>query len=217
MNTDYANKPESYYGVVRWEIVDRIPGHTKTMLDVGCGYGDTGVAAKSRLGEITVVGLEYFEPAAEVASKRLDRVYCGDVESMDLDFPDGHFDCIVCADVLEHTRDPWLVLSRLRTKLAPSGVLVVSLPNIRNMHPLWDILRDRFEYQDHGILDRTHLRFFTLHTMRKMLESTGFEITSIGHNRYHSWKYNLLVGLTLGLLYPFTIYQHLFTCVAKDG
>ena len=130
---------------------------------------------------------------------------------------DGYFDCIVCADVLEHTRDPWEVLRKLRRVLDPKGVLIVSLPNLRHFKPLYVLLMNRFEYEASGILDRTHLRFFTLHTMRQMLRESGYEILRRSENRSRGGMYDVLVLFSLGALKPFTVYQYLFVARGAPG
>jgi len=85
-------------------------------------------------------------------------------------------DCVIFSDVLEHTSDPWAVLRRWRSVLAPGGTLVVSLPNVAHKSVLRPLLRGRFDYADEGVLDRTHLRFFTRVTAIEMIEACGFEV-----------------------------------------
>ncbi len=209
----YAEKGESYYSDVRLDILDLIPKSTKHLLDIGCGTGATGVAAKRHLDLQEVVGIELHEPAALVARTKLDRVIVGDIEELELDFPEHHFDCIVCADILEHTKDPWQVLRRLRPFLRDEGVVVASVPNIRHIVPMLKILFDRLEYGESNILDKTHLRFFTLHTIRRMFQETGYQIQHVTSNRSISWKFTLLNIFSLGLLRQFSIYQYII--VAK--
>jgi 2-polyprenyl-3-methyl-5-hydroxy-6-metoxy-1,4-benzoquinol methylase len=209
----YTEKKNSYYGFVRLNIIDLIPKSTKHLLDVGCGTGDTGIAAKQQLGLQEVVGIEFYEAAALVAQTKLDRVIVGDIESLKLDFPQGYFDCVVCADVLEHTKDPWHVLRTLRQLLQDEGVLIASIPNIRHIVPMLQIITDRFEYEESGILDKTHLRFFTLHTIRQMFNETGYLIQQVNTNRSIGWKFKLMNLFSLGLMRQFSIYQ--FIVVAK--
>lgn len=211
----YAEKKNSYYGLVRLDILDLIPMGIKQLLDVGCGTGDTAIAAKHRFGLQEVVGIESFEPAALVAQTRLDRVIVGDVEQFKFDLPQNHFDCIICADVLEHTKDPWMVLKNLRHFLRDDGVLIASIPNIRHVVPMLKILFDRFEYQESGILDKTHLRFFTLHTIRRMFHETGYLIQQVNTNRSISWKFKLLNLFSLGLMRQFSIYQYIVVAKKK--
>ena len=210
LNQLYVEKNNSYYGLVREEILALIPKNARRLLDVGCGSGDTSRAAKDRLGLQEAVGIELFESAASAARVKLDRVIVGDIEELELDFSDGYFDCILCADVLEHTKDPWLNLRKIRQFLADDGVLIVSLPNLRHIVPVLKIIFDRLEYEESGILDKTHLRFFSLHTMRNMFRETGFTIQQIETNRSRSWKFKLLHLFSLGLLRPFSVFQYIF-------
>jgi 2-polyprenyl-3-methyl-5-hydroxy-6-metoxy-1,4-benzoquinol methylase len=205
----YFEKNEDYYSLFRPKVLAMIPRDTQRMLDVGCGQGDLGAAAKQLLGVKEVVGIEMFEAAAEVARSKLDQVIVGDVEHVTLEFPPEYFDCIVCADILEHTRDPWQVLADLRGFLRRDGVLVASIPNLRHIVPILKIVFDRFEYQSEGVLDKTHLRFFTLSTMRKMIHEAGFEIFKISTNRSNSWKFKLLNVFSLGILKEFAVYQYI--------
>jgi 2-polyprenyl-3-methyl-5-hydroxy-6-metoxy-1,4-benzoquinol methylase len=211
----YGEKREFYYGVTRHDLIPLIPDGTKRMLDVGCSNGDTGAAAKKAKGIHEIVGIELFPQAAQAARQKLDRVLEGDIESLDLEFPEGYFDCILCADVLEHTRNPWAVLDKLRPLLHPDGVLIASIPNIRHFKPLVTIIADRFEYEEWGLLDKTHLRFFTLHTIRKMFEGCRFRIVKIERNYSITWIYKVVRVLSLGLLSPFTVFQF-FVIVRRD-
>jgi SAM-dependent methyltransferase len=115
--------------------------------------------------------------------------------------------------VLEHTRDPWRVLQALEPHLAPGGAFVISIPNLRHVRPLLKIVFDRFEYEPEGILDRTHLRFFTLHTLKGLLASAGLVITRFETNRTASWRHSLVAVITFGLARPFFVTQ--FRVVAR--
>jgi 2-polyprenyl-3-methyl-5-hydroxy-6-metoxy-1,4-benzoquinol methylase len=137
----------------------------------------------------------------------LDRVVCGDVEAVALDFPEGYFDCVVCADVLEHLRDPWAVLRRLRPLVAEGGCVVASIPNLQHLKPVLKILLDRFEYEEAGLLDSTHLRFFTLSTIRGLFRETGYRVERVECVR--SRKMSLVTALSLGALRKFTTFQYL--------
>ncbi|GIV55221.1 MAG: hypothetical protein KatS3mg039_1739 [Candidatus Kapaibacterium sp.] len=199
----------AYYDLVRTDVVRHVPPTARRLLDIGCGAGLTARYAKDTLGLEEVVGIEFVPEIAEQAAARLDRVFCGDVETMALDFPAGYFDCILCADVLEHLRDPWALLRRLRPLLSSTGVLVASIPNLRHARVLAKILLDRFEYEPSGILDRTHLRFFTQHTIEQLFRSSGYTADFVSANRSRSWKFFLLNLTTLGLARPFSIVQYL--------
>jgi tetratricopeptide (TPR) repeat protein len=99
----------------------------------------------------------------------------GDAETLALPFPPGTFDCVICADVLEHLRDPWAFLARVRPLLAPQGLLLASIPNVQFVQVLWELAQGRWTYQPAGILDRTHLRFFTRREFRRALRAAGFQ------------------------------------------
>ncbi len=206
-----------YYHLVRHDVLQYIPATTQRLLDIGCGAGLSAKYAKDAHGIEEALGIEYVPAIAQQAAERLDRVFCGDVETMDLDFPHGYFDCILCADVLEHLRDPWALLRRLRPLLSPKGVLVASIPNLRHARVLAKIIFDRFEYEQSGILDRTHLRFFTRHTIEQLFSSTGYSVEFVGYNRSRSWKFTLLETLTMGLARPFSIVQYIVVARPKLG
>src|SRR5690606_36587785 len=127
-----------------------------------------------------VTGVEYEAPAAEQA-----RRYCQHVVQANLDDPDwadalepAHFDTIVAADVLEHLRDPLGCLRRVRALLNTNGRLVVSVPNIAHGGVLAALLANDFPYRETGLLDRTHIHFFTSLTLGRMLVQAGFQVDS---------------------------------------
>jgi 2-polyprenyl-3-methyl-5-hydroxy-6-metoxy-1,4-benzoquinol methylase len=93
--------------------------------------------------------------------------------------PDGRYDAIVCNDVLEHMVDPWGAVAELRLHLNPGGVVVASIPNMRYWPVLRGLLAGRWDYADEGVLDRTHLRWFTKASMRELFTDAGFEIDAV--------------------------------------
>jgi 2-polyprenyl-3-methyl-5-hydroxy-6-metoxy-1,4-benzoquinol methylase len=205
-----SEKSDKYFSLFRSEIYDLIPRGTLRLLDVGCGTGELGQAAKIQLGVQEVIGIEIHEPVARIAGSKLDKVILGDVEQLQLDFEPGYFDCIVCADVLEHTIDPWQLLRRLSNLLSGDGSFIASIPNIRHIVPILKILFDRLEYEESGILDKTHLRFFTLHTAKKMLTDAGFDIQHMIRSRSNSWKFRAANAISFGLFREFSVYQYIF-------
>jgi 2-polyprenyl-3-methyl-5-hydroxy-6-metoxy-1,4-benzoquinol methylase len=174
----YVHTFADYFFQERSELVRLIPPGVRRVLDVGCGAGALGAALK-RQGLIEVVGVERDPGAAEVARAVLDRVYQNDIEVLDLPNGAGTFDCIVLADVLEHLRDPWGVLRRLAPLLGAHGRLIVSLPNVRHWSVLRGLLSGEWTYLPAGILDRGHLRFFTLKGGRALLEEAGLAILEV--------------------------------------
>ena len=167
----------AYPDADRREVVKYIPVDAQKILDVGCWRGAFGAELKRQRPSVEVVGVEPNESAAAIASQRLDRVIAGR-------FPDdvhgGPFDCVVFNDVLEHFEDPWDALRSTAKLLCPGGRVVAVIPNVRHVRvtlPL--VLAGRWEYMDTGILDRTHLRFFTRSSMLDLFETSGYDVELI--------------------------------------
>lgn len=178
-----ADKGEAYFEFDRPELRALVPAGARRVLDVGCGAGALGAALK-REREVEVVGLEGFEEAAARARGRLDDALCVDLDRLEeLPFEHGTFDAIVFGDVLEHLRDPHRLLRALRPHLAQDGVIVCSIPNVKHWSVVFPLLvQDRWRYEDAGLLDRTHVHFFTLEEIGQMLAETGFEARHVGVN-----------------------------------
>ena len=168
-----------YYIGFRSDILQFLPPGTQRVLSVGCGAGRTEKYLKQGMSLQEVVGIEINAEMAVGLEKVLDRVFVGDVEAIDLPYPPGHFDCILYPDVLEHLVDPWAVLNRHRELLADDGVVIISVPNVRYYYTLIWLLIGDWPYSHRGILDRSHLRFFTLRSLKRMLAETGFELRHV--------------------------------------
>ncbi|MBI2875170.1 MAG: glycosyltransferase, partial [Firmicutes bacterium] len=171
----YFHKPIAYYFSPRPEVRSLIPEGAGRILDVGCGGGAMGRALKGERGGVEVVGVEIDPLMAAAAGKLLDRVLLMNVEPPSLPYPDGYFDCVVLGDILEHLRDPWGTLRGLVRYLAPEGKVVASVPNVRNLAVLTDLVRGEWRYRMDGILDATHLRFFTRRELVRLLLEAGLE------------------------------------------
>ncbi len=168
-----------YYRFDRPEVRALVPASARRILDVGCAGGGLGAGLKREKPILVVDGIEVVPHAARMADEVLDRVFRGPVEEVHVLVEDGAYDCIIFADVLEHTVDPAQVLALLRPKLKADGVLVVSLPNVRHWTVVGPLLEGNFDYEDAGILDRTHLRFFTKQTMVEFFAANAFDVTRI--------------------------------------
>ena len=180
-----GSAPANYYGFDRPELVALVPKTARRVLDVGCEAGAVGAAVKRRLPLCQVSGVEIVESAVERAAERLDFAARADLnEPIDLPFPAGYFDVMICGDVLEHLLDPEESLRRLLPYLATDGVLISSIPNIKHWSVMIPALaQDRWEYTDAGLLDRTHVQLFTLHEAKVMLENVGLgQLAHLGAN-----------------------------------
>jgi 2-polyprenyl-3-methyl-5-hydroxy-6-metoxy-1,4-benzoquinol methylase len=168
------------YANPRDEVTSLVPTAARNVLDVGCSIGIMGEAL-ARLGH-SVTGIESNAELAAGARTRLGRVIEGDVEALAHTGGDvgGPYDCVIFADVLEHLRDPWAVTRWGAGLLSPHGCLVISVPNIRHLQLLRSVvLRRRWPYDDVGIFDRTHLRWFAFRNLPGLLEGTGLHITEL--------------------------------------
>jgi SAM-dependent methyltransferase len=162
----------------RPDIEKLVPPRTQALLDVGCGTGRLGASLKA-LGITRVVGVDLNPAAAEQARALLDEVVVADIERDELPFEDSSFDCIVYGDVLEHLVDPWATLHRQRRLLAPTGAVIVSIPNVAHWRNVLNVVRGRWEYTPSGMLDATHLRFFTWPGIEHLLDQAGYRVVQV--------------------------------------
>jgi 2-polyprenyl-3-methyl-5-hydroxy-6-metoxy-1,4-benzoquinol methylase len=167
----------AYYTTRRSDVRRFLPDNFSRVLEIGCSSGGFGEGLLSN--GVQVWGVEPNEAAAKVARSKLTRVFNATFEQAANDLPDRYFDLIVCNDVIEHMPDHDRFLQSIKSKMTERGVLVGSLPNIRHITSLAKILilKD-FPYRDQGILDRTHLRFFTRKSIRRTLRQNGYKIES---------------------------------------
>jgi 2-polyprenyl-3-methyl-5-hydroxy-6-metoxy-1,4-benzoquinol methylase len=200
-----------YYDNERPEIFHLVEESARVILDVGCGKGRLGANLKQAVPGRKVFGIEHNDRIAAEAEKRLDRVLVGDLQTMTIQFDPEVFDCIVFADILEHLVDPAAVLRKLKPHLKPQGKVVCSIPNIRHYTAILKLLCRGWEYNDWGLFDRTHLRFFSLRSMKKMLADQGFQIEHIEPRIVASRKMKFLNALCLGKLEEFVTWQYLIT------
>jgi len=182
MNADIGNlseKPTGYYEGVREDMLKYIPQNTKKTLEFGCGFGRFSALVKERF-DAESWAVEINKEAAQVAAKKLDKVINADALRALDKIPNNYFGCIIFFDVLEHLVDPYSLLCSVKAKLIEKGVIIASLPNIRYYRTFIDfVIHGNWDYKDHGILDKTHLRFFTRKSIIKMFNQLGFEILEL--------------------------------------
>ncbi|MBX7153400.1 MAG: class I SAM-dependent methyltransferase [Candidatus Kapaibacterium sp.] len=187
-----------YYTVVRKEVFQFIP-ECDTILDVGCATG-LNLKVLKEMGRCKqTYGIEYVEEVAKQAQQNIDNVLCADVSAADLPYPDKFFDVILCLDVLEHMENPWRAVEKLKRVLKDDGVLIASIPNIAYIPVIIKLIFRRFDYEDSGVMDRTHLRFFTLRSMKQMFQNAGFIVTKVKGTYMLGWKLFLQFLFTFGL------------------
>ncbi len=170
------------YREERGELIERIPSGARTILDVGCGIGKMGRGIRRELGCVELTGIENDPEKAREAAFHYDRVVTEDATRWVPDMPKESIDVIVFADVIEHVREPGALIKRYLPWLSPSGVVLLSIPNIRHHKVLKDLAEGHFRYEEEGILDRSHLRFFTRESMLELLGESGLWVESISAN-----------------------------------
>lgn len=166
------------YANPRPEVTALIPTWAARVLDVGCSVGVMGEALRQRGHHVT--GIEYRSELAQAARSRLDRLIEADVEELarvDADI-DGPFECVCFADVLEHLRDPWRVMRWADRLLVRGGIVIASLPNIARLETFIKVAINRtWPYEDIGVFDRTHLRFFARGNLDGLFDGTSLRIS----------------------------------------
>jgi 2-polyprenyl-3-methyl-5-hydroxy-6-metoxy-1,4-benzoquinol methylase len=172
-------KTPRYYFSMREDLIRLIPPQAQNILEVGCAAGLTGKALREK-GFKEIVGIEVNEEMAQKGKLYYDKLMIGDVEKISLSDEKEHFDCILYGDVLEHLVDPWQVLENHHASLKRGGTIICSIPNVRHYRIMKMLFfKGKWEYTEDGIMDKTHLRFFTLDSIQRMLEKAGFEIREL--------------------------------------
>lgn len=188
------SQKQSYYQHKRSEMIPFMPSEYSRVLEIGCGEGGFRSNFIDKEHEYWGVEMQTNMPARE----RLDKVLVGTYDEVSNNLPDHYFDLIVCNDVVEHMENHIAFLNNIKSKLSASGRLVLSIPNVRYIANLAELLFQKdWRYRDSGILDRTHLRFFTKKSLIQVLAQTGWTINKIeGINRYghHRIGHKLLLS-----------------------
>ena len=203
-----------YYGTPRLNLLALIDGaEPRHALEIGCGMGANLGALKRRFTACRTTGVELDAAAARLAqaSGNVDEVILGDaLDPRQVELPAGHFDLIVLSHVLEHFEFPERLLARCATWLAPGGTMLVALPNVRHASVLAElVLRGDFRYRPAGILDQTHLRFYTRRSATRLLQAQGWQVERVAAD-IDGPKSRLLHRLSLGLAEEFAAFAYNF-------
>lgn len=204
-------KGDDYYSHIRDEIMQLLPQRIDRILEIGCGRGETLARIKSTKGASFACGVELSHDSADAAKGKLDRVVVGNFEEIDLPVDFVSFDVVLCLDVLEHFVDPWKAVRQIDGLLSPGGVLIASIPNVRYFSVVLPLLlQGRWEYQSSGVLDRTHLRFFTKRSAIDLMQTSGMSVEVLcatGLEKGRKARYLNMV--TFSLFKPFFEFQYL--------
>lgn len=169
---------KEYFDMPRPEMLSRVPENITSLLDVGCSSGLFAQSVKRKTGA-TVWGIEPNNDAFLRADKLLDEVFCGFFEDVYTKI-DRKFDLITFNDVLEHMVNPWETLKKCLEMLTPNGKILASLPHVFHFQNIFDnFFAQDWKYEDAGIMDKTHLRWFTRKSIERMFDESGYVVEKI--------------------------------------
>jgi 2-polyprenyl-3-methyl-5-hydroxy-6-metoxy-1,4-benzoquinol methylase len=163
-----------YIDYIRPEMVQFLPNEYSKVLEIGCNVGNFRQFVNK---SCEYWGIEPFEEAANIAKTKIDKVLVDFYDKVADKIPDNYFDLIIANDVIEHMEQPWNFLQSIKKKMTENASIVLSIPNVRYFYNLVELLFHKdWKYIDCGILDITHLRFFTEKSIIRLLNENGFEI-----------------------------------------
>jgi trans-aconitate methyltransferase len=170
-----------YHDRPRVEVASFIDEPPGLVLDIGCGAGATGTLIKQKFPGTRVIGIERNPQAAERARHVLDEVICAsiDSEAVSTHLERTRIDLVLLLDILEHLYDPWRSLLRLRESLVTGTRVLASVPNVRNLITLDGLASGQWNYEENGVLDITHVRFFTKASLKQLFEETGYTVVAM--------------------------------------
>ena len=155
-------------------VIGLVPEKAKLILDIGCGAGDTGEILTGQ--GYTVDGITLSEEEKQVAGKVLRNVYVHNVEQGLPNTITDKYDVIILSHVLEHICYPQRLLKDIRDRLSPDGILIIALPNLMHFASRWKLTIGNFKYQEYGIWDYTHFRWYTFKSAQEMLKENNYVI-----------------------------------------
>jgi 2-polyprenyl-3-methyl-5-hydroxy-6-metoxy-1,4-benzoquinol methylase len=210
LSANYSSKSDGYFSGARHLFVDELPGNPSArLLEIGCSAGNTAAYAMVQGKCGWCCGVELCPGPAAEAAKKMNQVIVGDVEKLELDFPPKSFDVLFLSEVLEHLVDPSAVLLKLRELLKPGALVMAGSPNVCHHSVFRMLLKGRWDYQTQGIMDATHLRWFSPSTYRELFERCGFIVDKVAPARSLGRKaevFNYLTGKRLEHLLHSQIY-----------
>jgi len=208
---------QGYYDSVRHDALALLHGPVQNVLEIGCGAGSTIAYMKQQGIASYVVGVEINEEYLQIAKHSgVDLILNSNIEDEKLPFKNGFFDLILCLDVLEHMFDPWSALKNVLSLLSPEGTVIASIPNVQNIRVILPLIFGQWKYKESGILDNTHLRFFTKASAKYLLEESGFVIQELRHIIDKKPIIRAANALTLGIFRRFMTTQYLISGKRDD-
>lgn len=214
---NYNEKAPDYFSNIRKDLISLISPNAKGMkvLEVGAAYGETLFYLKQKGIASEAVAVDLFEDKNNKQNyKQLDNFIFGNIEEIELNQYNNYFDLILLPDVLEHLIEPKQVLNKLKNYLKQDGQIMVSMPNIRHYSAINKIFfKGDFRYEESGIFDYTHMRFYCKKNIKELLETSGYEVVKQQSSikSYQGKSFSKIINLiTFGLLEEFLSYQYFF-------
>jgi 2-polyprenyl-3-methyl-5-hydroxy-6-metoxy-1,4-benzoquinol methylase len=216
-NMNYDKKSTDYFSFIRLDLINLIDKNSKNLkvLEIGAAYGETLYYLKQNKIASEVVGVDLFEDVKNKQNyKNLDKFIFGNIEEIELNEYENYFDLILLPDVLEHLVEPKKVLDKLKKHLTQEGKIILSMPNIRHYSALNKIfIKGDFKYEESGLFDYTHMRFYCRKNIQELLEASGYTIlkeeSSIKNYKGKSIT-KIINSLTFGLLEEFFSVQYFY-------
>ena len=219
---NYNTKSANYYANIRTNLVQLLDPSCKDLrvLEVGAAYGETLYFLKQKGIAKEAIGVElYRDEANKDHYKPIDQFIFGNIEDIDLSEYQNYFDLIIFADVLEHLFEPKKILKKASLLLNNRGQILVSMPNIRHYSALIKIfIKGDFKYEESGIFDFTHLKFYCKKNIIELIESSNFELQTIESSikRYKGKSFaKILNRLTFGVFQTFFTTQYFLLANTK--
>jgi 2-polyprenyl-3-methyl-5-hydroxy-6-metoxy-1,4-benzoquinol methylase len=196
------NNPDQYYRNKRAEMLEFLPDKISRSIEFGCSRGLFSKKIKE-LHHAECWGVDLDSHSTENARQYLDHVICADAFDVIDTLPESYFDCLICNDFLEHLNNPGAFLMKLRKAMVPGAVVIASVPNVRSWSNVLELIVFKdWKYKNSGILDQTHLRFFTLKSFGRFLTESGLRIDLLKGIRPSSSKLFFLTDvMTLGFVH----------------
>ena len=160
------------------DLLRIIPQSSNNIIEIGCSSGALAREFKKNLNHVNWIGVEIDASYAEFANRHCDRTIIANIDDCDLDFYKEFTDrdCWIFGDTLEHFKDPWAVLKSIRTVIPKNGSVVACIPNAQHWSLIVRLAIGDFRYEDSGLLDRTHLRWFTRQSIIELFSTQGFKL-----------------------------------------
>jgi O-antigen biosynthesis protein len=211
----YLTKENSYFSLEREMFKNAIKEKNKSILDIGCGTGALGLYFRTNQN-CNVFGIEINNAAYLEAKKNLDDVIKANIETLDIPYDNNQFDYIIMGDVLEHLINPMGTINKIIKLLKPGGKILITVPNVRHWSILISLIfKDKWKYESWGLLDYTHLRFFTKKSLQEMLNDSGFNLVKSSRVIQKKSKSSFFNFFTFGFFSGF-LASHTFITITKE-